>query len=742
MLSVMGGLAVMLGSSPLAAQTTASATRAISPSTVLPGGEVTVTIAVADNGGSGGVTETLPEGFAYVDGSATPLDDFQVLVTGQNVRFTLQGESSFTYTVTASSMEGPYTFEGSLRDSDRNDSSVGGATDVTVSADTGPASVDVGDLQFDVVPAKAVKGAVVSGLKHPIGTKPLEWDVTGNDVNGDATGLDSSATVVGTFDGAVGDFEVRSEGSGKFRLYVATSDAPNLSGTRPINVEVTLDPDDTVEDDNVVVNLTGEITPQIALELEADGFAFTIPQSITAGTPIGAFGVNGGIRDEYLDGIVSGDDAAPFEVRDTDMTLVYKGGSLEVKTYEFKLTVSGDAGLANRTDIGTVAVTVTASNLAPTAPAIFAATVEENDDGDAGLVSADTAVHDASAGVDSNDGDTLTYTLRGTDVFAIDPATGMITVGDADISASTGGPDDDPETDDADAKYIRGDDGELVDDTDEFSDITYTFQVMVSDGISANNQYITATVTVDANEPTELVDAADLPANVVAGMIDHDGDGDGDEATDMVAGYKVKVSVTAGDVPMTLFNLGNLVSDADGDNLSFDVSGNPSHVIHDKSSDNLDLTYLPPGSEDGRVNTITVGVSDGFNGADDDDQTLYIEISVTEEQPDPITSSFVSITVDENSTDCSQDDVASGCSVAGVVSDAISFSIESGVDGGDTDYAVADDGTITVLNAPNYEDGQDPAFLVNANGADGLAGLISVRVSVTDVNEETRRLPR
>ena len=80
MLSVMGGLAVMLGSSPLAAQTTAaSATRSVSPSTVVPGGDVTVTIAVADNGGSGGVTETLPEGFAYVEGSATPLDDFQVV---------------------------------------------------------------------------------------------------------------------------------------------------------------------------------------------------------------------------------------------------------------------------------------------------------------------------------------------------------------------------------------------------------------------------------------------------------------------------------------------------------------------------------------------------------------------------------------------------------------------------------------------------------------------------------------
>ena len=136
------------------------------------------------------------------------------------------------------------------------------------------------------------------------------------------------------------------------------------------------------------------------------------------------------------------------------------------------------------------------------------------------------------------------------------------------------------------------------------------------------------------------------------------------------------------------------------------------------------------------MNTITVGVSDGFNGADTDDQTLSIEISITEQQPAPITSSFVGITVAENSTDCSQDGVASGCSLAGVVDDATSFSIESGVDGGNTDYAVADDGTITVLNAPNYEDGLDPAFLVNATGADGLAGLISVRVSVTDVNED------
>ena len=385
--------------------------------------------------------------------------------------------------------------------------------------------------------------------------------------------------------------------------------------------------------------------------------------------------------------------------------------------------------MANRTIIGKVTVTVTASNQAPSAPATFTKTVKE-DAKDVGLlVSAGEPVGDASEGVSANDGDSLTYSLPDTRVFEINDA-GMITVA-AGISDSTGGPTEA----DADAKYTRSDGGLLADAADEFSDITYTFKVMVSDGISANNQYISATVTVDANEPTQIVADAALPANVTAGMVNHDGD----DATAMVAGYKIVVSVTDGDVPMTLVNLRAMVSDADDDDvLKFGVSGNPSHVVYDSGTDtdNVDLTYLPPGSEDGRVDVITVGVSDGFNGADTDDQTLYIEVSVTEIPPDAITSNFVSITVAENSIVCSQSGVASGCSLAGEVPGATSYSIESGVDGGKENYAVdSSTGVITVNTAPDYEDGKNPAFLVNANDAEGLAGLISVRVSVTDVNE-------
>ena len=112
-----------------------SAARSFSPVSVAPGGQVTVTITAANYGSLGAVTETLPAGFRYVSSTH---DSNQVIhpVEGNSrmVRFTLQGETSLTYTVTASSVEGSYTFSGTLRDSDRNDHTVGGASMVTVSS--------------------------------------------------------------------------------------------------------------------------------------------------------------------------------------------------------------------------------------------------------------------------------------------------------------------------------------------------------------------------------------------------------------------------------------------------------------------------------------------------------------------------------------------------------------------------------------------------------------------------------
>ena len=53
---------------------------------------VVVSIRATNYGQAGGVTETLPSGFSYVSSS---LRASQVTESGQNVRFTLQGDTSF-----------------------------------------------------------------------------------------------------------------------------------------------------------------------------------------------------------------------------------------------------------------------------------------------------------------------------------------------------------------------------------------------------------------------------------------------------------------------------------------------------------------------------------------------------------------------------------------------------------------------------------------------------------------------
>ena len=158
MVASITGVVALTGILPTSAQTVPSATRSINPATVAPGGTVTVTIQAADYGQAGGVTETLPAGFAYVGSS---LSTSQVNESGQNVRFTLQGDNSFTYTVTASSTPGSYDFSGNLRDFDRVDHRVGGDSSVTVEAPSTP-STPTPSANRSINPATVAPGGIVT----------------------------------------------------------------------------------------------------------------------------------------------------------------------------------------------------------------------------------------------------------------------------------------------------------------------------------------------------------------------------------------------------------------------------------------------------------------------------------------------------------------------------------------------------------------------------------------------------
>ena len=131
MLSMIGGLWVMSGSAPLAAQTPSpSATRSFSSSTVAPGEQVMVTIVAADYGSVGVVIEELPAGFVYVSSDAE-----RGTAAGQTATFVLFQQSTFTYVVTASSTAGSYSFSGILTDDDEGETVVGGELTVTVGGD-------------------------------------------------------------------------------------------------------------------------------------------------------------------------------------------------------------------------------------------------------------------------------------------------------------------------------------------------------------------------------------------------------------------------------------------------------------------------------------------------------------------------------------------------------------------------------------------------------------------------------
>ena len=115
------------------------ATRSINPSSVpAGGGMVTVTISITGEYGIGSVAENLPAGFSYVDGSVSP-SDITVGGSGRNVTFSLLGENSFSYRANTSASPGQHPFSGTLTYGiDKETASVGGVNSVRVGPPPAP----------------------------------------------------------------------------------------------------------------------------------------------------------------------------------------------------------------------------------------------------------------------------------------------------------------------------------------------------------------------------------------------------------------------------------------------------------------------------------------------------------------------------------------------------------------------------------------------------------------------------
>ena len=111
------------------AQQTASATRSFPPSGVEAGGQLVVTITVADYGGIGQLRETFHPDFTFVRSSP------EATRSGETLTFNLVGDSSVSYTLTAPTTTGEKSgFSGTLEPAEGEGVGVGGPSSVTVSS--------------------------------------------------------------------------------------------------------------------------------------------------------------------------------------------------------------------------------------------------------------------------------------------------------------------------------------------------------------------------------------------------------------------------------------------------------------------------------------------------------------------------------------------------------------------------------------------------------------------------------
>ena len=440
--------------------------------------------------------------------------------------------------------------------------------------------------------------------------------------------------------------------------------------------------------------------------------------------------------------------------------------------YTLFLTINGDTGLVNRTATSAVRIRISAANLAPTADAEQSNRVREDDPSQGSLIKKDSEIGTVSA----NDNEALKYSIAENDLdFEVDNS-GVITAKRAipdleslsNEDAADADPDDEIEyeyTFDAATPdlgligwtYVGG---KSTSDTPD-QDITRKVTVKVSDGVASNDQEVVFTVTIDVNESVASV-TADLPTSpfeVTFALVDRDlkVPPTPDDATDDTATPTYFITARAGDrqTPLAIADLNGLVEDDDAGNLKFaEVSddGESSHLVLEADGELL-LTYIPPNSDDddGRTNTILVSATDGVNDSDGTtvkpDQEFYVTVTVIEEIT-PILSKFVGITVPENEIICSLTDGGGVCSLFTVFDNAAKFKIESGVQIGVDDDTTADvdernyniretDGLITVQNAPDFEAGENPAFIVEVRDEAGdLLGLISVRVTIENDDED------
>ena len=338
--------------------------------------------------------------------------------------------------------------------------------------------------------------------------------------------------------------------------------------------------------------------------------------------------------------------------------------------------------------------------------------------------------------VDDTPDESLTYVLGGSSSFALADASKLTIVGDgiAKNTATTEAVEDDPNTTEDEtvaAVYGRDDSGTLADTASEFSDITYTLSVRVTDA-SANSVTIPVVVKVDVNEPVSV-------------------------SSDMASGDYVSTDPLG----HTIVDVGALVDSGDesDDTITYSMVTSPTIAPFQIDTETGAIQISFPGRiyQPAQEWTATVTINDifantGLTAATDDaegarDHDATVEVTITSEEGEPPDREHLEVTIMENHALGSEvTDLKAHEDLVGKFAGSEEYDVVGG-DGEDV-FSILDavtgvvtlnsDADIDVDGVDANGDPKDDSYLlsVSVTGANNVnLGEISVVIDVMGVNE-------
>ena len=375
------------------------------------------------------------------------------------------------------------------------------------------------------------------------------------------------------------------------------------------------------------------------------------------------------------------------------------------------------------------------------------------------------------------DGDTLTYTLSGTDadLFAIDADTGVVNFIDAPDFEAPGDADGDNVYD----VTITASDGELSATQDVTITVTNENEAPVftsAEAVSVEENgtaAFTATATdVDGDTLTYTLtgaDAALFAIDAATGVVsfiaapdfETPGDADGDNVYDVTVTASDGELSSSQDVAITVTDVNEApvitsaatvsvdengtagftatATDVDGDTLTYSLTGADAALFAiDAATGVVSFIAAPdfetPGDADGdNVYDVTVTASDGELSSSQD-----VAITVTDVNETPVITSAAAVSVDENQTS------AFTATATDVDGDTLTYTL-AGADA--ALFAIdAATGIVSFIAAPDFEtpgdaDG-DNVYDVTVTASDGdLSASQDVAITVTDVDDTPPEAP-